>query len=261
MANEETQTPEEQLAPEELETIVTRVEVVKEEFAANAIVSAIPGLIIAAIGGLMLFYQVTQNGTLVALSGVLIFIGVAMIGWGVYQASKVKSVESFAIECPFCDARNLLTSAPKTDFRCDSCNREVPVDDEGDIMDVFQVRCGYCNTLNYYSDKSTGLICEECDRVIPIANDGENQSQKTFDSYTIHDDDNPYDLILTEAPESEEMIKCLQTMLALNRNQVKDIIDDLPQTLLQGIPKKKAELLQTQIAVHKGKATSEISES
>lgn len=261
MATEETTTPPEDAAHEELETIVTRVEVVQEEFASNAIISAIPGLIVAGIGGVMLFYQLSQGGALVALSGVLIFIGVAMVGWGIFQASKVKKVSSFAINCPFCEARNLLTSQPKADFRCDSCNREVPVDETGAILNVFQVRCGFCNTLNYYSDKSTGLICEECDREIPIATDEETHNKKVFDSYTIKDDDHPYDLILTAAPQSDDMIKCLQTMLALNRNQVKDILEDLPQTLLQGIPKKKAELLKAQIAMHKGQADSQMSES
>jgi ribosomal protein L37AE/L43A len=184
-----------------------------------------------------------------------------MIGWGLYQASKVKGVQSFAIECPFCQSKNLLTLAPTSDFRCNKCNREVPVHEDGSILDVFQVRCGFCNTLNYYSEKSTGLICEECDREIPIASDEETHAKKMFEHYTVHDDDHPYDLILTEAPSSEEMIKCLQTMLALNRNQVKDIINELPQTLLQGIPKKKAELLIAQITVHKGKATSEMSQT
>ncbi len=81
-----------------------------------------------------------------------------------------------------------------------------------------------------------------------------------FEAYTLKDDNHPYDLILTAAPENEEMIKCLQTMLALNRNQVKDIIEDLPQVLLQGIPRKKAELLMAQISVHKGTADIKISD-
>lgn len=256
MADQEAAQTEEKLDP-----IVTRVEVVQEEFASNALISSIPGLAIAGIGGVMLYYQVTQPPhTLVAASAVIILIGVLMIGWGILQASKVKKVSSFAVVCPFCEERNLLTEQPMADFRCSKCNREVPVAENGDIMEVFQVRCGYCNTLNYYSDKSTGLICEECDREIPIATDTETTAKKVFESYTVHDDDHPYDLILTEAPQSDDMIRCLQTMLALNRNQVKDILDDLPQTLLQGIPKKKAELLTAQISMHKGVADTKMSE-
>ncbi len=257
MSTEETKSPEnaEISAP-----IVTQVESVQEEFASNALIASVPGIVIAALGGIVLFYQVRQGGVLAPFGVVLIVIGFGLIGWGVYQASKVKKVESFAVACPFCEARNLLTASPTSDFRCTKCNREVPVAPDGSILDVFQVRCGYCNTLNYYSEKSTGLICEECDREIPIASDEETHAKKLFDSYTVHDDNHPYDLILNEAPQSEEMIKCLQSMLALNRNQVKDILNDLPQTLLQGIPKKKAELLTAQITVHKGKATSQLSE-
>lgn len=246
---------------ENKDPIVTRVEVVQEEFASQAIISAIPGVLIAIVGGVMFYYQRSQGGSFGVLAGILIFIGVALVAFGLYKANKVKKVQSYAVECPFCQEQNLLTAAPKADFRCDKCNREVPVNQDGAILDVFQVRCGYCNTLNYYSEKSTGLICEECDRAIPIASDEETYAKKVFDSYTVHDDDHPYDLILTEAPKTEEMIKCLQSMLALNRNQVKDILEELPQTLLQGVPKKKAELLAAQITVHKGKADYQMSET
>ncbi|MFX9012007.1 hypothetical protein ABTN18_19845, partial [Acinetobacter baumannii] len=60
-------------------------------------------------------------------------------------------------------------------------------------------------------------------------------------------------------PKTEEMIDCLQHMLALNRNQVKQMFDELPVTLLTGIPKKKAELLSAQISSHGG--TADISPS
>jgi hypothetical protein len=41
-------------------------------------------------------------------------------------------------------------------------------------------------------------------------------------------------------------------MLALNRNHVKQMFDELPVTLLTGIPRMKAELLQAQLATHGG---------
>lgn len=257
MADNEQHSPQEQ---ESVEPVMTRVEVLQEEYTSNALIALVPGIAIILLGGVMFFYQRSQGGTLVALSLVLVVIGLAICGYGITQARKARKVIGYAVECPFCQARNELTLKPKEDFRCGTCNREVPVDVDGTIMAVFQVRCGYCNTLNFYSEKSTGLICEDCDREIPIASDQETTAKRVFESYTIHDDNHPYDLVLIEAPESEDMIKCLQTMLALNRNQVKDILEELPQTLLQGIPKKKAELLSAQLAVHKGKSDYKISE-
>jgi hypothetical protein len=43
-------------------------------------------------------------------------------------------------------------------------------------------------------------------------------------------------------------------MLALNRNQVKQMLDELPVTMLTGITKKKAEMLQAQLSIHDGEA-------
>jgi len=39
-------------------------------------------------------------------------------------------------------------------------------------------------------------------------------------------------------------------MLALNRNQVKQMLDETPVTLLTGITKRKALILQAQLASH-----------
>ena len=50
------------------------------------------------------------------------------------------------------------------------------------------------------------------------------------------------------------MIPTLQKMLALNRNQIKDIIDRTPAILLQGVPKMKAELLAAEIKAKGGVA-------
>jgi len=230
----------------------------KERVAADALTAIAPGIIVLIIAVIVYYYQKNQQGLFASFGIVLGVIGVALIGYGLFKMNKVREIEGHPIDCPFCEKTNILTQKPEHDFRCVHCNRDVPVEN-GKILNVYQVRCGYCNTLNFYSDKSTGLICESCDREIPIATDEETHAKKVFEAYTVHDDDQPYDLILLSAPDSEDMVKTLQQMLALNRNQVKDIIEDLPQTLLTGIPKKKAELLTAQIAIHKGKAESKVS--
>ncbi len=240
------------------EPIIEQAEIAKERVAADALIAIAPGIVVLIIAGILYYYQRTQQGLFASVGIVLAIIGAGLIGYGLFKMNKVREIEGHPIDCPFCEKTNILTSKPENDFRCVHCNRDVPVTD-GKVLNVYQVRCGFCNTLNFYSDKSTGLICESCDREIPIATDEENQNKKVFEAYTIHDDNQPYDLILLQAPDSEDMVKTLQQMLALNRNQVKEIIDDLPQTLLTGIPKKKAELLTAQIAVHKGKAESKVS--
>jgi phage FluMu protein Com len=244
----------------QVDEIAQQSETVKEQFASEALIAILPGLLIVLVGGVVMYYQSKQDGLWTGLGIVLILIGLGIAGYGFTRLKKVREVEDFKITCPFCQEVNALTRQPQSDFRCTHCNREVPILD-GRMLQVFQVRCGYCNALNFYSEKSTGLICEECDREIPIATDEVSPAKKVFAQYTIKDDNQPYDLILTGAPDTEDMVKCLQQMLALNRNQVKDIIADLPQTLLTGIPKKKAELLVAQISVHKGTAESKVSES
>ncbi len=226
---------------------------VKEERATRALVSLVPGVILVLVGAWMYAFP---EPAMAGLRLVLVIAGAAAIGYGVWQLSLMRKITTYNVTCPFCQAKNTFTEQPMEDVRCNSCNREVPILN-GQILKVFQVRCGYCNTLNWYSEKSTGLICEECDREIPISTDDEHAPSKAFHAFTRHDDDAPYNLVLIDpGPKHEEIIPVLQKMLALNRNQVKDIMDEVPVVLLQGVPKKKAELMAAQIQAHGGRANS-----
>lgn len=219
--------------------------------------SIVPGLIAIGLGAVMIKYQ----GMLVALGFVLSAMGLAAVVYGAIQLGNMKKIPSFPVTCPFCKHKNDFTEEPLNDVRCEGCQRSIPIY-EGRVLHVEQVRCGFCNHLNYYSEKSTGLICENCNRIVPIANEGGAQAQSVMQNYTIQDDDRTYDLILAEGGSShnEDLVSTLQQMLALNRNQVKQMLEDLPVVLLTGIPKKKAELLKAQIEMHHGKAEPRVSQ-
>ncbi len=223
---------------------------VVEIHAEHAIMAGIGGLIGVALGGVMIRYQ----GMLIGLGWTLLILGVASISYAIYCALQVRKVTSFDYECPYCHAHNKLLEPATGDFSCVACHRLIPFAD-GAIVKVFQVRCGFCHELNWYSEKSHGLICENCDREIPIATADNAVRAQSFHAYSRHDDDKLYDLVLiASGHKTEQLIACLQSMLALNRNQVKDILGNLPQTLLTGIPRKKAEMLVGQLAVHDGAA-------
>ena len=230
---------------------------IKEQLGQKALVSVIPGVIAIAIGGVMVRYQ----GMMIGLGIVLCVLGVAAVVFGATQLAQLKKIPSFPVKCPFCNHKNDFTEEPMSDVRCEGCQRSIPIY-EGRILNVEQVRCGFCNHLNYYSEKSTGLICEDCNRIVPIANEGGAQAQATMEHYTIQDDNRPYDLILSEGASSnnEDLVSTLQHMLALNRNQVKQMLEETPVVLLTGIPKKKAELLKAQIEMHHGKAEFRVSQ-
>ena len=219
----------------------------------RAFISIVPGLVCLTISIVLFVYD---SGYTIGLRWVLLLVSVAAIGYGVSQLMQMRKIGSFDVACPFCKENNKFTSEPMHDVRCDKCNREIPIVD-GRMLRVFEVRCGSCSTLNWYSEKSTGLICEECDREIPIATDDERDVSPAMHAYSRHDDTARYNLVLVDpGPRREDIIPVLQKMLALNRNQVKDIMDDVPMTVLHGVPKKKAELMASEIAAAGGRADS-----
>jgi len=205
-------------------------------------------------GGLMLRYEGT-HGMFSSLAYVSLLIGVGLIGYALKRALSIRKVRYVYYTCPYCETGNALTEEAADDFLCIDCSRLIPVK-EGKILPVEQVRCGFCNTLNYYNEKTDVLLCENCNHEVPLAHDEGHVSKKKIASgFAVEEDDRPYELILVaHGPKTDDLIQTLQTMLALNRNQVKDMLTELPVTLLTGIPKKKAQMLQAQLSIHDGAA-------
>jgi len=227
---------------------VQRSSDVVEAFSERALLAGIGGLVSVAIGAVLMYY----GGMGIGLGVVLAVAGVVGIVYAVYEVSKARQVDSYPVECPYCNKTNRLTAKPEKDFTCRECHRLVPVQD-GRILRVFQVRCGFCNELNWYSEKSEGLLCESCNHEIPIATASGAPSRAS--AYAVQEDSQLYELVLlAHDHHTDDLINCLQHMLALNRNQVKDMLTELPATLLTGIPRKKAELLKAQLQLHHGVA-------
>lgn len=200
---------------------------------------------------LLLAYR-GDSGVFVPLAIVLLFITTVLFGAGIRKAIDIKKVTSHDVICPLCDFDNELTEAPTGDFVCSNCQRMIPIE-KGAPISVAQVKCGYCGELNYYSEKTEFLICEVCNHQIPIDTEASRRStgKKVAQAFVVTTDDNVYEFILVaHGHKTEELIEVLQRMLALNRNQVKQMLQELPVTLLTGITRQKAEMLQAQLALH-----------
>lgn len=220
---------------------------ITEQFAAKALGAGIGGVIVLLLGIILFVFR--GDGALVGLAIVLLVGGVGLLGFAGYNLNEIKKVPVVKVECPYCRATNKLTSQPTGDFTCQECHRLIPIVD-GKPIPVMQVRCGYCNALNFYSEKSEVLLCEDCNREISISIDDDRAPKHI--AFARRDDDKMYELILVShgGHKTEELIAALQHMLALNRNQVKQMLEELPVTLLSGIPRMKAEMLQTQLAAN-----------
>jgi hypothetical protein len=224
-----------------------------ESIGEKSLTYGVGGIFGLALGGLLYYYR--GDGYLIGLAWLLLLAGGGLFVLAVYAASRAPKVESHDVQCPYCSTVNVLTEPPMSDFTCTSCHRVIPVED-GVVLPVFQVRCGYCNELNFYSQKNQVLICEKCDHEIPIATEEGKPQKHVAKAYAVSDDERLYELVLVSAGQhkQEDLISALQHMLALNRGQVKQLLEEVPATLLTGITRKKAEMLQAQLAIHEGAA-------
>jgi hypothetical protein len=218
-----------------------------EIIAERALVFGLGGLVSLAIAAVL--YAFKGEGYTIGLIGVLAVGGALAVYLSLYSAFEIRKVKRFDVVCPYCQCVNPLAEAATDDVLCSGCDRLIPILD-GKVLQVQQVRCGYCNELNYYSDKTEFLICEKCEHEVPIASTNEF-SRHVPKGFVTQEDNSLYELVLV-APgnRTEEVISTLQHMLALNRSQVKQILTDAPVTLLTGITRRKAEMLQAQLSVH-----------
>ena len=180
-----------------------------------------------------------------------------------YSASRVvggKKVKSFLSSCPYCGHDSEFAEEPQTDYVCEECSRRVPVQD-GKVLDVTGVRCGFCGSLNFMSEKTKVLICEECDREIPLLDPNTGEMRHVAKGFARVDDNAVYDLLLVKVGRDKEpLINSLQHILAMTRNQVKDMLDRLPATLVKGVNRRKAEMLRAQIEANEGETEIRVSE-
>jgi len=223
----------------------------------KAIFYLVGGIVAGAAAILLLKYKGT--GELAGLAIMLGLAAVALTGFGGYRIFRAGKVNRIAIKCPFCFKNNDLVEAPQNDdIACLACNRMIPLRD-GEVLSVSQVKCGFCQGLNYYSDKTELLLCESCNHEIPLHQEDGATKKQLPKGFAVIDDSQSYELVLVDpGAKAEDLVSALQKMLALNRNQVKDILDQCPVTLLQGIPKMKCEMLSAQISTHGAKAESRV---
>ena len=224
---------------------VQRSSDVIETHSERAVMAGISGLVVCALGLVLFIFR--GDGMFTILAFILMAGGVAAICYAVYCTFQAKHVSAYDIVCPYCSSKVSLLSAPDRDVSCRSCLRMIPIVD-GKPIQVTQVRCGYCNALNYYSDKTIALLCEECNHEIPISRSDGQTSKSRF---AVVDDDKTYELrLIAFEHATDDLVGALQHALALNRNQVKQMLEELPVTLLTGIPRRKAEMLSAQLTAH-----------
>lgn len=219
-----------------------------EHHSEKGITFGLLGLASLAIAGFLNKYR--GDGYTLGLIWVLAIGGVISVFYALYAALLIPKVPRWKVRCPYCEYNNDLTENPTDDVTCHKCQRLIPIRD-GHILSVSKVRCGYCNSLNFYSEKTEVLLCEDCNREVPIFHEDGHIPKQFPKGFARQDDDNLYELVLV-APgnKTEELIGCLQHMLALNRKQVKLMLEEAPVTLLTGITRKKAEMLTAQLTIH-----------
>jgi ribosomal protein L7/L12/ribosomal protein L37AE/L43A len=224
----------------------SRLTNVREQYAERALYFFLGAAALGVASTLMFIY----GRGIVMVAELLLLLALVALGFSVFFITKIKKIPSSSITCPFCGNVNAFLRPPTDDFNCEGCHRMVPIQD-GKVMEVMQVRCGYCNALNFYSLKTEVLICENCDREIPIANEDGVPSKSIPRSFLRVDDDSLYELVLTDPGRSKEQaILEIQRLLALNRNIVREMVENPPQVLLTKIAKQKAEMVQKELFAH-----------
>lgn len=218
-----------------------------ETFIARALGVGALAIIFIVLSVVMFIFR-GDSGT--ALAVVLGAIGVLLLVYAVFSFTKSRGITAHTVKCPMCGASNGFLEAPTEDVICRDCNRTIPITD-GKILPMKQISCGACGESNWYSDRTKVLLCEACGREIAIAQAGGDTTWDGRPAYAVQDDSRPYELVLIAySNASDGLVDYLQHELGRNRNQIKDLLIDLPVALLTNIPKQKAEIMRAELSHH-----------
>ncbi len=155
-------------------TTVTLSEV-REQETANTLKWVGVGVAIMLVAAFMIYFLglfLKDNHSLLKVMrlgmGVGIVIGAVVVGGAAARLSKVRSMESFAYPCPYCDAINQLVEEPTANFECETCHQTVRFDENGVLVPVRVIGCSKCGTDNRVSIKSSRFICSKCNATIQV---------------------------------------------------------------------------------------------
>ncbi len=155
-------------------TTVTLSEV-REQETANTLKWVGVGVAIMLVAAFMIYFLglfLKDNHSLLRVMrlgmGVGIAIGAVVVGGAAARLSKVRSMESFAYPCPYCDAINQLVEEPTANFECETCHQTVRFDENGVPVPVRVIGCSNCGTDNRVSIKSNRFICSKCNATIQV---------------------------------------------------------------------------------------------
>lgn len=220
---------------------VKRSEVQEREYT-QAVLLGIVGIL--CLGGTFIFWKYGGMFTSLAFIFGLAWLGLwGFAGWRLYQ---LRSLESHAITCPFCNQETAFLSSPTSDFTCEHCLKRVPMEN-GRVLEVVAVKCPHCGSLEQVSARASVAICEQCNREIMITRVARSDVSPLAHAPLAQDDPTPYELLLIHpGKHPEDVIHLLQSLLTLNRPDVKKILDALPTVILTNLPRRKGEGLMRQ---------------
>lgn len=189
--------------------------------------------------GLFLGWLVVKYGDWFQHIGWLLVIGGGLaLLYALYGYLQTRSIPSFPVTCPYCNQDTEFTAPPARDFACDHCMKLVQIEN-GKVVDAKQIKCPNCGSMQRISARATTGICEECNREMNIS-----KAQRVV----AVDENAPHELVLTGVGRHpDRVIMILESMLSLNRLDVKKLLETLPIVLFTNVTKRKAEMTRFEL--------------
>jgi ribosomal protein L7/L12 len=225
-----------------MEEPVKRSDILEREYTQSLILGGV-GLVSLLLMALFLNY----GGMLYSLSWLFLLAWLGTWGYAGWRLYQTRSVSAHPITCPFCNQDTVFITPPSSDFTCEHCMKRVPMEN-GRILEIVAVKCPHCGSVQQLSSRATVAICEQCNHEIMVGRMKRANVAETPFGPPAEEDSTRYDLYLISAGrDPEPVIHELQSLLTLNRPDVKKLLESLPMVLLTSLTKRKGEALQRKL--------------
>lgn len=222
-----------------MEEPAKRSDILEREYTQALILGGV-GLASLLLMALFLRY----GGMLYSLSWLFLLVWLGTWSYAGWRLFQTRSVPAYPITCPFCNQDTAFVSPPNSDFTCEHCMKRVPMEN-GRVLEIVAVKCSHCGSVQQVSSRAAVAICEQCNHEIMVS-----RMKRASTPFTAPADDDKtrYDLyLISVGRDPEPVIHSLQSLLTLNRPDVKKLLEALPMVLLTNLTKPKGDALQRQL--------------
>jgi ribosomal protein L7/L12 len=159
---------------------------------------------------------------------------------GYLKVKRTVDMPMVSAHCPYCGGATEFPEYPTEDYTCEKCHRRVYFEN-GKMVEAKDVECTVCKAVHKVAVTAKSYTCDRCNRTLRL--DDPTKGVVATAETTVGQ---AFDVVLTEVGRNTTGVAmALQNVLVCNLPEARRQMQDLPLTIVKGVPERKADAVRS----------------